>query len=476
MNLPVDIRVDDNTVAIKTQDSFTLGHYFAFVDAKAEPKRSRMTRLLAEPTTTHRVIPLVGKPIAVAGMTLTPRERDIAPLGAVVADRDLYRAEQDTVYLFIAMPKPRKGLELTVHCNGEMLSQRAIEVEDGVAMEKLSMLLPGSYRAQLSVSGRLIGTPVEFTVATYTLAPLSGRLVSHELDRNNDELRFELAVESYQVPFEGELEVSLVEDHREVSSTHLKAEAPGRYAGRLAMNGEGPFRLQLVSTDDAERVAQVAIPGSRAMERDVTIIGELGKEQLFSMMPEPGALPLRGGFVTEGDFLATPLVVEEVVSDRFTLHVKKDLDALQLVVLDLESGELSVVDHGNAKADDEILVESESLLCTVFAGCVVDGRPFEGYSSFIRPSRLAIDVDVPETILPGQDLVVRLSLEGASDAPVLLSVRDQRLTATDRPSVRLGASAKKTITDATAGMDEGFFENEWILPSILGERDVVFCA
>ena len=105
MNLPVDVRVDDYTLASKTEDSFTLGHYFAFVDAKAQPKRSRMTRLLAEPTTTHRVIPLVGESIALAGMTLTPRERDIAPLGAVVADRDLYRAEQDTVYLFIAMPK-----------------------------------------------------------------------------------------------------------------------------------------------------------------------------------------------------------------------------------------------------------------------------------------------------------------------------------------------------------------------------------
>ena len=46
--------------------------------------------------------------------------------------------------------------------------------------------------------------------------------------------------------------------------------------------------------------------------RDLTVIGELGQERLFSLMPEPGALPLRGGFVTEGDFLATPLVVEEV--------------------------------------------------------------------------------------------------------------------------------------------------------------------
>lgn len=465
MNLPVDVHIDDYREAAKTKDSITLGHYFAFVDAKEEPRRGRMRRLLAEPTTTHRVLPLVGDPIAVTGMTLTPKERRLDPLGAVVADRDLYRAEHDTVYLFVAMPQPPKDLELQVHCNGELLTERPVELQDGVGIETLSMLLPGSYRAQLAVHGRKIGTPVEFTVATYTLAPLSGRLVSHELDRNNAELRFTLAVESYQVPFDGELEVSLVDDHVAVASTRLEAEAPGRYAGRLAMLGDGPFRLQLASTVDAERVAQVAIPGSRAAERDVTVIGELGRQRLFSMMPEPGALPLRGGFLTEGDFLATPLVVEEVVSDTFTLHAKKDLESLQLVVLDLSSGDLRVVDHGTAKAGEKIPVDTESTLCTVFAGCVVDGQPFEGYGSFIRPSRLALEIDVPETLRPGQDLVVQLSLNGAAETtPVLVAVRDQRLTATDRPSVRLGASAKNSIAHATEGMDEGFFENDWILP------------
>ena len=178
-------------------------------------------------------------------------------------------------------------------------------------------------------------------------------------------------------------------------STQLKTEGPGRYSGRLPMKGEGPFQLQLVSAEDAERVAQVSIPGSRAQERDVTVIGELGKERLFSMMPERGASPLRGGFVFEGDFLATPIIVDDVVSERFTLHVKKDVDGLKLLVLDLASGDLRVVDHGDAKAGDEILVDTESPLCTVFAGCVVGGQPFEGYSSFIRPSRIGIGIDVP---------------------------------------------------------------------------------
>ena len=117
-----------------------------------------------------------------------------------------------------------------------------------------------------------------------------------------------------------------------------------------------------------------------------------------------------------------------------------------MVILDLESGDMSVVDHGDAKSGDEILIESESSFCTVFAGCVVDGQPFEGYSSFIRPSRVQIGIEAPETIRPGEDLTIRLSLDGASELPVLLSVRDQRLTATYRPSVSLGAAAKGSST------------------------------
>ncbi|TDI48234.1 MAG: hypothetical protein E2P02_01445 [Acidobacteria bacterium] len=465
MNLPVDVKIDDYSLAMKMKRSLTLGHYFAFLDAKADPARGRVSRLLVKPTQSHRVIPLVGESFSVAGMTLTPRKRAIDPLGAVVTDRDLYRAEQDTVYLFVAMPEPPKGLALVVEWNGEPLTSRTLDLEDGVGMETLSMLLPGDYQAQLSVDGQKIGTPVDFTVAEYTLAPLTGRLVSHELDRSDETLRFEVAVESYQVPFDGELEVSLVDKIREVSSTRLSAEGPGRYVGRLRMKGDGPFRLQLVSTEDAERVAQVAIPGSRASERDMTVIGELGKEQLFSMMPQPDAFPLRGGFLTQGDFLATPLVVEQPVSDRFVLHAKHDLQSVCLVVLDLASGEMSVIHHGDAKAGDDIVVDTESSICTVFAGAVVKGKPFEGYSSFFRPGHLTLELEVPETVRPGDELSVQLVCKGASKAvPVLLAVRDHRLTAADRPSVSLGASAKKAIDTATEGMDEGFFDNDALLP------------
>ena len=218
---------------------------------------------------------------------MVPKSRRCDPVGTIVADRDLYRAEQDIVYLFIAVPGATgDGFKLCLEVSGQPLTSRQLKLEQGIAVETFSTLLPGSYTASLLAdSGDTIGTLVRFTVAEYSLAPLSGELLSHDLDRSNDELCYQLAVESYQMPFDEELEVALVDAGREVSSERLTADAPGRYSGKLSMKGQGPFRLRLLSTRDADRVAEVAVPGSRARERDMMVLSELGAEFLFSMMP-----------------------------------------------------------------------------------------------------------------------------------------------------------------------------------------------
>jgi hypothetical protein len=418
MDLPIHVHFEDGARAIQVFEAMTLGHYFAFIDESKVPKSGREQRLVAEPAKSHRVLPLVGGPIELPGCVLTPKSRRCTPVGTIVADRDLYRAEQDIVYLFIAVPGVTvEKLTLRLEASGELHTSRQLKLEQGIAVETFSTLLPGSYTASLLTDddgGDPIGTTVRFTVAEYSLAPLSGELLSHDLDRTNDELRYALAVESYQMPFDEELEVALVDAGREVSSERLTADEPGRYFGKLSMKGEGPFRLRLLSTRDAERIAEVAIPGSRARERDTTVVSELGTEFLFSMMPEPEALPLRGGYLSKGDTLATPLVVEEVVSESFEIHVKRDVESLHLVLVDLTTGEATTVAHGDVVAGETIRVEGASALCTVVAGCVVSGRPFEGYTTFVRPPRLELRLSVPETLCPGTEMRVELSTKGTA--------------------------------------------------------------
>jgi hypothetical protein len=472
MSHPFSVDVNDPSRAQETARGVRVGHYFVFLDRVLDaPPSGRLGRLLARKPAPGggRVLPLIDHPVELPGVTLTPHDRAIDPVACVVSERDLYRAEEDTVHLLVASPQPLPGLKLEVEQNGQPLTTRELDLSGGMVVESLAALLPGGYRAQLAIDGRRVGTPCSFTVAEYTLAPLSGRLLRHQLDRSADRLSFTLAVESYQVPFEGKLDVALVEGGRELTRQTIKPRTPGVYEGRVQLTGEGPFRLRLSATDDAERVAEVAIPGSRAREREVTVISELGQEVLLSLMPEPGALAVRGAHLTEGDFLATPLVVEQVVGDRWTIQARADVGCVVLAILDLCTGRFTEQRAGEIKAGGEIVVEGAGPMCTVFVGAIVDDQPFEGYTTFIRPSTLGLTLDAPEQARPGTDVVVKLGAQGAEEVPVLLCVRDQRLTSTDLPEVGLASAAKAAVDRATTGMSEqGLVELEPLIATTFG--------
>jgi hypothetical protein len=425
-----EITINNYEQARQIQDHVQIGHYFVFYK--------------------NQILPFVNKPVPLAGIVITPKPRTIVPIGCVVTDRDLYRAGQDTAHLFIAFPTQPKALRLRIECNGDLLTERPLELIDGLGIETLFDLQPGRYSAQLSIAKQRIGTPVSFTVAEYHLAPLSARLVSHQLVR--DSFSFELAVESYQMPFNNELTVTLVEQGRKIAQKQLFPQSAGCYVGELSMHGKGPFNLRLMATHDVERVTEVAIPGSRTVERQATVINKLGQEKRFSMMPAPHALPVRGGYLTDGDFLATPLSVEEVVTESRLIKANVDVNSLTVVNLDVITGQYAVQKVGNVKAGQTITVQTDSAFCTAFVGGFVNGQAFEGYTSFIKPTSFQLSVEVPKTVLPRTDLIIRLT--STKPVPVLLCVRDERLMAQDKPEVSLGAAAKRTIEAATGEWDE----------------------
>ena len=458
------IDITDYELAKQTKNRVTLGHYFVYVeDVRAlNVKDSNVGRrerlLLMSPEDSRRVIPIVEHPIELAGITISPSERRIDPIGCLVADRDLYRAEQDTVHLYIAFPKPQDNLQLRVEINGEPFTERDLDLQDGVAIETLSDLLAGTYTGQLTHDGRKLGVPISFTVAEYSLAPLSASLVTHQLDSKGERLTFQLRVESYQVPFEEKVSVTLLDRDREVSYTTLSVAEPGCYSGSVTMQGEGPFRLRIMATKDAERVAEVAIPGSRTSEREATLISELGQEFVLSTMPAPEVLPIRGGYLSKREINDTPLTVNEIVTKQKAIQVQTDVDSLVLVSLDLSSGGFNIQEIGSASTGQEIVVQTKGPFTTVFAGCFVDGRPFEGYTTFIEPSRFQLTVETPVQVLPQDELTVRLECQYAEKVvPVLLCIKDERLTSTDTPEVSLVAAAKRAIQAATADMAESGF-------------------
>ena len=459
------IEVDNANTAEHTRQHLQVGARFVFVD-RAEKRPGRLWRLLAksqpkEGGDARQVFALATEPVALPGLRFHPRPLDAEPLGCLVTDRDLYRAEEDTVHLFVAMPTPPEQLKLVIEYAGDVFSECDLDPasidslrEHGVHIEPLAMLLPGNYSAQLAVGDRRIGQKATFTIAEFALAPLSGRLTAHTLDAARGALSFSLDVESYQQPYGKPLLVELVENNQVLTSTTLEASAPGRYQGQLAVLGKGALRLRLRATDDAERVTEIVIPGSRRAERDTTVVNELGQEVLLSLMPEPQAIPLRGAYLSQGDTLTTPVTVAEVVADTGRIQVRTAIEALTTLTLDLASGTLRAVSHGNHPAGSEITLEVPSVACTVFVAGWIDDQPFEGFTHFFRPQRASLTVGAAH--LPNQNrLRVTVELHDREKRqPVLLCVRDERLTATDTPEVALSASLKRAIGAVTAPYGE----------------------
>src|SRR5207302_53536 len=155
----------------------------------------------------------------------------------------------------------------------------------------------------------------------------------------------------------------------------------------------------------------------------------------------------------------SPLIVEKVDAVPGVIRAQADLESLVLAVLDLSSGSFRIVKQGDVAAGAEIRIESESPVFSVFAGCWVGGAPFEGYTTFFRPVAMQLALQVPETAAPRSELPIRIVCPGVSrEVPVLLSVRDRRLTAADTPGSALAASVKRGIDAAVEGMKEAAIE------------------
>ena len=123
-------------------------------------------------------------------------------------------------------------------------------------------------------------------------------------------------------------------------------------------------------------------------------------------------------------------------------------------MFDLVGGEAHVIEHGDAAAGDSIPVDNPSGLTLVVAAGIVGGKPFEGFTTFMRPSRLEVEVSAPETVRPREEVTLEIKTNAERAVPVLLTVRDRRLTRTDTPSSGLAASLKRGVESATEGMAE----------------------
>jgi hypothetical protein len=219
MKYPFKIILHDSKRALPLRHEVQIGHYFVFVkDNKPSSVAHKEKRLLVKGD--DKVLPLINQAVRLEGVTITPTHPIIDPISTVVTERDLYRAEQDVVHLFIAFPNAPKNLRLVIKSNGESFTERALQLINGMAIETLSMLTAGSYSAQLAIDNHLLGIPTLFTTFTDLELDLSldddlsleldyddkvastKKLVEESLDLDDDWYLIEEKNEEYEIALE----------------------------------------------------------------------------------------------------------------------------------------------------------------------------------------------------------------------------------------------------------------------------------
>ncbi len=452
-----EIKVINLSIAKKNFDAVKVGHSFIFHTPPQRAITDRMSRLLVKKAQKkHRVYPLAEGSTTVAGMTFTALPRPLGRLACLVGDRALLREDEDTLHLCAVVPGDTNDISLEIRRFGDIQERTELNFNNGLAEYQLEQPPSGSYEAVLLYNNQPLGKPFAFEVAGYQLAPLSATLAHFEIQTEAQQLNFQLNVESYQKPFHAPLLVKLTQNEQMLSQTQVKIDASGFYRGSLSMPAQAESQLVLDITPIYETSlnTQVVIPGSRGRLQPV-ILNEFGQNRTWSTLPQPQALAIRGGYLGEGQRLETPVLVEQTITDQPELWFLKDADDVHLVIQDLESGTFTTLALGDVAAGSKHQVALNGCAAVVTVGCFFGDQPFEGYTTFIKPNRLELELEMPEKLHPRDTLTIKLKTNQREPLPLLVWACDRRLTTPQLPDIGLAEHLRDIVNTQAEAMAQG---------------------
>ncbi|VAW76474.1 hypothetical protein MNBD_GAMMA12-3674 [hydrothermal vent metagenome] len=453
------LTISDHTAALKAAAHIKTGSRFLFVDHKDSLRNSHIsnkqrlhldTQNMAATPAVKALIP--GKSIKFAGGEIYIEANVAGDFCTIIPDRDLYQAEQDTANILVVYPQFQsiKTALLSIKLAGEELYsldiKQALMHNNGMALESVGMLFSGQYTAAIIINGIEITDIADFTVADYQLAPFSAHLLSHTLDSNQDSLTFTASVESYEQAWNEPVDIILLEGEYELARMTISPTSPGVFNGKFTLNGIGPFKFRVIASDDASRVAEIALPGSGQAQRQLTVISELGEEVSFSMLAGPKAIPVRGGFLQYGPKNQVAIQINNCITDKPSVSLKHDTDALSILCWDILENDWHEYNYEDISAGEEISITRSSNMMMVFVGAWINSQPFEGYATVFSETGPQLSLQSQTTAAPGDSIDININLKN-SDHPlaVYLNIRDSRLSSSNTAEKGLGKCLKEHI-------------------------------
>jgi len=437
MQFPMSQAGYDPLVSVQQRDVFEqfgeyafLGKWFVFLKATDSSQMQERT----QPQILFR-----GKEeLTLPGAEIQPTPLPRCTLVSLTSDKTLYRANCDAVRLLIASPTEAHHEKLlSVSLNDTVYAEYPVTLDEfGLCLYPLQDLPEGQYRAAL------VDNPTNechFEVAEYRLAALNAELVEQELD--GDELRYTLAVTTFNQPYHGGVEIELQERGLRVGKrSKLQCDDDGRCSGAVTLSGSGPYTLNSIV---GERTATVALKGSEQERREQLTISELGELYTLSLLPSLQASACRGMYVARGGTNTEPFVVRRLIGNAIEITPRVAVEAIRVVTVNPTRGTSGEKYYEQLKPEQSIQVPVPPPYGIILLGAFIDGRAWEGWCAALRPSELQLRCEAPKEARPGSRINVTLKTSLADRViPVQLIVKDSRLIAQSDPQVEFAACIK----------------------------------
>lgn len=439
-------------------DAVLLGEWFVFIKPTWMQQAGLMQLLALSGVTQPDLKPAIlfrgNKKIQLPGVEIAPTPFPQPALASLTCDKQLYRANRDTIRLLIAAPlKPNATLRLKLQLSGNAYADYPLTLDAyGLCLWPMRDLPEGEYAATLD---GLDADVCRFEVAEYRLAALNAELAEQQLI--GDILGYTLSITAFGQPYQDDVEIELQERGQRVGQRErLHCQPDGTCRGSVKFTGSGPYTLNVIA---GERTATIALKGSEQQRRETLIISALGNTQELSLLPLPQADECRGMYVAQSGVNTEPIVASHVIGNELELTVRADMDLLRLIMVDPTRDACEGSSYEQVKTGQKIILPVPSPYGVVLLGALMDGKAWEGWCAALRPSTLQLACEAPAEARPGSRMTITLKT-GMTDrvVPVQLIVKDQRLIAPSDPLVEFAACIKKNLTEWSKQTTTGIIE------------------
>jgi hypothetical protein len=258
---------------------------------------------------------------------------------------------------------------------------------------------------------------------------MRANLLSHKY-KSDSELYFKISLTTGDIPYKGKIKVGLYCGYCEVVVTDkdIKSNSDGIVEGSFSLSGHtGPFSFNL--TTPAGDSATVFLPGSRSDVREQIVISDMGETIMGGLLPDDSRPErIRGLYIGASGTKTTPIVIDNIVTDKAVLTFTEDLDVAAFDILSPVDGTFRQISRKKIKRGDKLEIETPEPFGFMFAAAM--GKDcYQSFSLLIKPADMDLEIEMQEKAKPGEE--IEITVKSNRKGHLMIVAADSRLQSDD---------------------------------------------